>query len=1114
MDFNKRNRGGGGKKSGRGGFHQQQDRGQSRSNDPPAESGHSGPAGRGTPPHHQYSPRAGGSAGRSYHDPGSGGRPTPHQQQRPFLPTQPDPRFRAPFPVHQGGPPVRWGPPGGQRPPRPATAPQLTPLPSEPSANSSIRDQPAASAWGSKSASSSNEVPARDPQPGGAWSRKPDPEQPGAKAVVSISTSGGGDFKPEVAQPQVPEKSAEAQASSSSKSGKKKKRKGGSGIVDKPLEESFETALVLGLGTKTETNPTKPLQEPVKTTAPLYNIPKRPKGTLVHPAKYFQNERGNLVEVNFLRIELKNLKLKIFQYDVSFEPEKRRDLFREALRLLFEKNGINRHPAHDGRKQIYVAGSKIRFPGGTDSFTGDVEVSYEEGRHIDYIITVKLSREMDLQSLTEYMRNGSSLRPFDVQPLEIALMHPAISNNLIKAGRSFFTRQDNAEYLGNGMDLWKGHTQSVVIPWLDESKGTPNLYLNVDVAHKGFPRAQRVIDYIRNEFFSRGPQIQNDSNLAPWQRDIAQNFLKNIKVSYDDRGRKRTFKVDSLDLSARDARFERDGHRITVEEYFRTDKRITLKYPNLPCINSRGRLFPMELCSVVPNQVVNKALDRNQTDQMVSKAATSTTERKKTITESLKKVKFNEDECVKEFDLTVNTTFETVTSYELKPPSIQYAKKIVPVEKGEWRQNDYFIEPVNLSRWVLINTVDRIDDTCVGNVIRELQNAGRFCGMQVGNPRQVELYRFRNEDDFVQIFEEWKKKGAQWFMVIIKDNDSSTYGYVKRAAELRVGVVTQCLVAGTARQTLGPRPRFGATAKNLLLKLNTKMAGVNHSLADDDLKPEILNEDVMIVGADVTHPPPDSRDLSIAAVVASHDGFTFQFNMQYRLQAPRNEMIRDLKSIMETQISFYQEKTGKLPKRILYYRDGVADSQFEKVLSYEVTAIRQAFAKLETKPTLTFIIVQKRHHTRFFPSVDMSDYDRTKKVNYQNVRPGTVVDEKITHPTEINFYLVSHKSIKGTARPTKYHLLYDDSSPAIDLISLERLTYYLCHTYARCNRSVSYPAPTYYAHWAAFRAKAWWSNIFKEYRQKGKDPATLINEQDQRGRVLDDVVTNTPMFFI
>jgi len=59
--------------------------------------------------------------------------------------------------------------------------------------------------------------------------------------------------------------------------------------------------------------------------------------------------------------------------------------------------------------------------------------------------------------------------------------------------------------------------------------------------------------------------------------------------------------------------------------------------------------------------------------------------------------------------------------------------------------------------------------------------------------------------------------------------------------------------------------------------------------------------------------------------------------------------------------------------------------------------------------------------------------------------------------------------LQGTARPTKYKVLWDDANMSED--EIEELTYYLCHLFSRCNRSVSYPAPTYYAHLAAFRAK-------------------------------------------
>lgn len=58
---------------------------------------------------------------------------------------------------------------------------------------------------------------------------------------------------------------------------------------------------------------------------------------------------------------------------------------------------------------------------------------------------------------------------------------------------------------------------------------------------------------------------------------------------------------------------------------------------------------------------------------------------------------------------------------------------------------------------------------------------------------------------------------------------------------------------------------------------------------------------------------------------------------------------------------------------------------------------------------------------------------------------------------------------QGTSRPSHYHVLWDDNNFKAD--ELQALTYQLCHTYVRCTRSVSIPAPAYYAHLVAFRAR-------------------------------------------
>ncbi|RZC64974.1 hypothetical protein C5167_008665 [Papaver somniferum] len=72
-----------------------------------------------------------------------------------------------------------------------------------------------------------------------------------------------------------------------------------------------------------------------------------------------------------------------------------------------------------------------------------------------------------------------------------------------------------------------------------------------------------------------------------------------------------------------------------------------------------------------------------------------------------------------------------------------------------------------------------------------------------------------------------------------------------------------------------------------------------------------------------------------------------------------------------------------------------------------------ACASLEPnyQPPVTFVVVQKRHHTRLFAN---NHSDRQTIDMSGNILPGTVVDSKICHPTEFDFYLCRHKSFQLT----------------------------------------------------------------------------------------------------
>nr|CAD1818337.1 unnamed protein product [Ananas comosus var. bracteatus] len=273
--------------------------------------------------------------------------------------------------------------------------------------------------------------------------------------------------------------------------------------------------------------------------------------------------------------------------------------------------------------------------------------------------------------------------------------------------------------------------------------------------------------------------------------------------------------------------------------------------------------------------------------------------------------------------------------------------------------------------------------------------------------------------------------------------------------------------------------------ENVALKINVKVGGRN-TVLEDALRsrlPYITDRPTIIFGADVTHPPPgEDSSASIAAVVASMDWpEVTKYRGLVSAQEHRQETIQDLYSlhqvpdrgtqpggmIRELLIAFHKA-TNRKPDRIIFYRDGVSEGQFGEVLLREVDAIRKACASLQEGylPPITFVVVQKRHHTRLFPEV----HGRREITDRSgNILPGTVVDTQICHPTEFDFYLCSHAGIQGTSRPTHYHVLFDENRFTAD--GLQMLTNKLCYTYARCTRSVSVVPPAYYAHLAAFRAR-------------------------------------------
>merc|ERR1711911_374829 len=86
----------------------------------------------------------------------------------------------------------------------------------------------------------------------------------------------------------------------------------------------------------------------------------------------------------------------------------------------------------------------------------------------------------------------------------------------------------------------------------------------------------------------------------------------------------------------------------------------------------------------------------------------------------------------------------------------------------------------------------------------------------------------------------------------------------------------------------------------------------------------------------------------------------------------------------------------------------------------------------------------------------------------ENLQPGSFVSG--FGDSSIDFFLVSAHALQGTARPTRYKVVLNESGFAQE--TLFSNIYNLCHLYARATKSVSIVPPIYYANLAAERGTA------------------------------------------
>ncbi|GMI71480.1 ARGONAUTE 1 [Hibiscus trionum] len=802
-----------------------------------------------------------------------------------------------------------------------------------------------------------------------------------------------------------------------------------------------------------------------------------------------------IVKANHFFAELPDKDL--HQYDVTITPEvASRGVNRavmEQLVNLYKESYLGKHlPAYDGRKSLYTAGA---LPFVSKEFKisllDDDDGSGTQRKECNFKVVIKLAARADLHHLGLFLQGKQADAPQEaLQVLDIVLRELPTSR-YCPVGRSFYSPDlGRRQSLGEGIESWRGFYQSIRPTQM-------GLSLNIDMSSTAFIEPLPVIDFV-TQLLNRDVSSRP---LSDADRVKIKKALRGVRVEVTHRGNmRRKYRISGLTSQAtRELTFPVDerGTMKSVVEYFYETYGFIIQHTQWPCLQvgnqQRANYLPMEVCKIVEGQRYTKRLNERQITALLRVTCQRPQEREKDIIRTVRQNAYHADPYAKEFGIKISEELASVEARILPPPWLKYhdtgrEKNCLP-QVGQWNMmNKKMVNGGTVKNWICINFSRQVQDNLAQRFCYELAQMCYISGMDFtpepvlppisARPEQVEkVLKTRYHDAMSRI--QPQNKELDLLIVILPDNNGSLYGDLKRICETDLGIVSQCCLT---KHVFKMSKQYLA---NVALKINVKVGGRNTVLVDAISRriPLVSDRPTIIFGADVTHPHPgEDSSPSIAAVVASQDWPEItKYAGLVCAQAHRQELIQDLFKtwqdpvrgtvsggmIKELLISF-RRATGHKPQRIIFYRDGVSEGQFYQVLLYELDAIRKACASLEPnyQPPVTFVVVQKRHHTRLFAN---NHHDRNAVDRSGNILPGTVVDSKICHPTEFDFYLCSHAGIQGTSRPAHYHVLWDENKFTAD--ALQSLTNNLCYTYARCTRSVSIVPPAYYAHLAAFRAR-------------------------------------------
>uniref|UniRef100_A0A0K0F6W1 Protein argonaute-2 (inferred by orthology to a D. melanogaster protein) n=1 Tax=Strongyloides venezuelensis TaxID=75913 RepID=A0A0K0F6W1_STRVS len=668
----------------------------------------------------------------------------------------------------------------------------------------------------------------------------------------------------------------------------------------------------------------------------------------------------------------------------------------------------------------------------------------------------------------------------------------------LKSGKSLTDATVSAENgesdTGPGRVIVDGFTKGIKFVNI----GGPCYALSIDATKNVYYKAETLDKIIKDEIFGGNvPRSPREFNSRITDLNIKGVY---VQTTHRNNGDVFKFKHDLHDKDANNTFFDsKDGSKTSVADYFKEKLNYRLRYPEWPLFVHKVKktvktdemketveetqYYPLEVLRVIPGQQVPV----NKMDP----ASASAQQRINTVGPFYRKGSTNiqlynlnvigNENIFHKFGININPSSALLSSEFPENPKVMVREnQSVRVEGGKIKnENKPAFYSTSEERPLVVVHGNRCDGRTIDS----------FCQRFIARCKESRLYFERpsfhscntdvdngtSEEELMQQFSRALGKvssSRKPFLILIDEKKIKKSHTVLKVFEQVHDVITQHItyeIASKAQNQI-------VTLDNVVRKTNSKLGGLNFNvyLTEQSLeKFNISSKEVLYIGLDLSLAVPGTvkQDLntSVGGWCANLGRKHGQYVGDYWYQ---DKKVDDAYLIDSKVLEFsfmnimkkWKEDSHKPPSKIVFFRCGLSDTQFEKSLEVELSRL------LELKPKVgklfgvenfncnyTFVFVSKQDNTRF--------YQLNQDGIVENIQPGTFISKEFCVGPNIRIYSKTNPSCLGTAKLPLYYLAYDDNvkEDKFTIEKLEKIVNMLCFTYDIIPSAVSIPAPTYIA---------------------------------------------------